>query len=225
MFTTISELNVTLNSLVLFPGTSVDSTGLVVKSTLAIKSVSLPVAFVSVTVLVLAFTVTIRLSLDELSLVEIFRLEHLLCVTCGETIFPVTVVVATFLVGKFAFTVIEVVLETAFIQISIIFPAFARTIALTALELCFSDITVFIGHFTPSSHATVKELTNIGLLGLSFLEGVGTLAIEFVVSHLADVLVALKFTRGVGECTISASFTVNKLSFIPASLSLKSSFV
>lgn len=194
VLTTVSELDVTLDSLVSIPGTSVNGTVFVVKSALTCKSVSFPLALVSVTVLVLAFTVTIWLSLKELSLVVITRLEHLFSVSGSKTVFPITVVVTTLLVCKLALTVVEVVLKATFIEITIVFPALASTIALSTLEFGFSNISIFVSHFTPSGHTTVKELTNIGLLVLSFLESVGTLAVESVILHLTNVLVTLKFT-------------------------------
>lgn len=71
VFTTIFKLEMTLYSVVTFPGTSVDITVLIIKSTFTFERVGLPMTVVLVAIGVVAFTIAFGLALDEFTLVEV----------------------------------------------------------------------------------------------------------------------------------------------------------
>lgn len=125
------------------------------------KSVCFPSTNISVTVLVLAFSLTVRLSLDKVTFVDITRRINFGSFASCKTVSPVTIVVATILVGKFAFTVIEVIKEATFVNITVVLEALALAIAFAGLELSFSNITIVVSHLTPTGHGTFTEVSFI----------------------------------------------------------------
>jgi len=217
VLTTVSELKVTLDSLVSCPGASVDVSVLVVKSTLTVKSVVLPLSVISVSVHVVTLTVTMRVTLEESALVKVVSSPFFLSVTSSEAFLPVTIVVATLLVSKLAFTVVEVVLKATLIKVTIVLEALTLAMALTLVEFSFSRITVVVGHLTPASFLSVLELTDIDFLVLSSLVDVLALAIEDIVGHCTLVSIALELTSSVNENALTVGLTINKITFIPAS--------
>jgi len=172
VFTTIFKLDVTLNSFVGSPGTSVNISVCIVESTFTLKSISFPLTMILVAISVVALTIAFGLTLHEFSLVDVIGLENLLSVSCSEAVLPVTVVVTASLVSELALTVVEVVLESSFIEVAVVLPALALAIALSVKILGLSNITIVVGHLTPTSHSTVEELTNVGFLVLTSLESV-----------------------------------------------------
>lgn len=225
MLTTIGELEVTFDSIVSFKGASVYVSVLVVKSTLTLKGIVFPLTMVSVAVSVNALTVTMRVTFEEGSFVEVVSSPPLLSVTSCKAFFPVAVVVTTSFVSELAFAVVEVILEASLVEIPIILPALTLSIAFSIKELSFSNITVVVSHLAPTGLESILELTDVDLLVPTSLISIGTLSIENIVGHLTIIPVAFEFTSSVNESTLSVGFSINKFSFVPACGSLKSSSV
>mmetsp|Transcript_16916 Transcript_16916/g.12019 ORF Transcript_16916/g.12019 Transcript_16916/m.12019 type:complete len:201 (-) Transcript_16916:1836-2438(-) len=197
------------NSLVCVKSTSVNITVFVCKSTLTLKSVRLPITSILVSILVVTHSVSIWLPFDKFTLVEVGTGEFFFTISCCKSVFPVTIVVTSSLVGELSFTMVKVVLETSFIKISVVLPAFSCTIALAVFEFSLSFVSISVSHGTPSCLATIQKLTNISFLVLSFFIGIGSLAIESVVFHLANILITFVITRGIHKSSMAISLAIN----------------